>query len=230
MNPSENETPIKACLFDAYGTLFDVHAPVEALAARIGPNAAAMSALWRQKQLQYTWLRSLMNAYTGFETLTAEALDHALAVYDVGDDGLRRDLLAKYRCLDAYPDVPDCLQHLQDQGLKTGILSNGESDAVIAAARSADIATQLDPILSAETVQIFKPHSAVYQLAPDTLALAPAQICFVSANAWDVAGAAHFGFHVIWLNRFSQTAEALPGSPKAAIPTLGALPAALGLT
>jgi 2-haloacid dehalogenase len=215
MTAAKPFTDIDACLFDAYGTLFDVHAPVRTLADRIGEDADSVSASWRQKQIQYTWLRSLMGAYTSFSNVTAEALDHALAEHGITGDGLRERLLDAYHCLTPYPEVSATLAHLQECGVSTGILSNGERAMVRNAARHGGLDSSLDHILSAEDVGVFKPDARVYQLGPDALGIPPARICFVSANAWDVAGASHFGYPVIWVNRFSQARENLPGAPKA---------------
>lgn len=229
MSQSNAFAHIKACLFDAYGTLFDVHAPVHRLAARIDGDAEAVAALWRQKQVQYTWLRSLMDAYAGFDTVTAEALDHALAVHGIGDDALRADLLAAYQEIDVYPEVPASLAHMHAAGLPTGVLSNGEGASVRAAAHHAGIGTELTHILSADRAGVFKPDARVYQLGPDTLDLPARRICFVSANAWDVAGAAHFGYTVIWVNRFGQARENLPGKPTGICARVDVVPQLLGL-
>jgi 2-haloacid dehalogenase len=211
---------IDACLFDAYGTLFDVHAPVDAVAAELGGDASAVSALWRQKQIQYTWLRSLMGAHAPFETVTTEALDHALAAHGVGTPDVRARLLALYRELAAYPEVPTTLSALRAAGVRTGILSNGDPGMIADATRAAGIDGLLDVVLSADAVGMFKPDARVYQLGPDRLNRPAARIAFVSANAWDVAGAAHFGYPVIWVNRFGQQPEHLPGRPAAVVDTL----------
>lgn len=211
---------IGGCLFDAYGTLFDVHAPVDRLAGRLGPEAAAVSALWRQKQVQYTWLRSLMNAYVPFSQITEEALDHALAAHQVADAEIRGQLLDMYRTLDAYPEVPESLRRLRDGGVPTGILSNGNPEMVAAAVTAAELHESLKHVLSADQVGIFKPDARVYQLGVDSFSLPASRICFVSSNAWDVAGAAHFGFTVIWVNRFGQYPEHLPGTPAAQVRSL----------
>ncbi len=229
MTQSEAFAGIAACLFDAYGTLFDVHAPVRRLAGRIDGDAEAVGALWRQKQIQYTWLRSLMGAYTGFDTVTAEALDHALAVHGIDADELRSDLLTAYREIAPYPEVPASLAHLRDAGLPLGILSNGERGTLRAAAQHAGIAPSLDHLLGADAVGVFKPDARVYRLGPEAFDLPAHRIAFVSANAWDVAGAAHFGYTVIWVNRFSQTRENLPGKPTGICARVDVVPALLGL-
>jgi len=228
MTAAKPFTEIDACLFDAFGTLLDVHAPARTLADRLGEDADAVSALWRQKQIQYTWLRSLMAAYAPFGAITAEALDHALGAHNIADDELRNDLLDAYRQLAPYPEVAATLAHLRDSGVPTGILSNGEREMIDGAARHAGLAPHLDHVLSADDVHVFKPDARVYQLGPDALGTPPHRICFVSANAWDVAGAAHFGYAVIWVNRFGQTRENLPGAPKAVCARVDVVPQLLG--
>ena len=214
----------KACVFDAYGTLFDVHSAAAKLSERIGPNSEALSNLWRQKQLEYTWLRALMPAHVDFWKVTGDALDFAMEAYGLTSQELRDDLMALYRSLDAYAEVPDCLSRLKDAGITTAILSNGEPEMLSDAIESAGIGKLLDACLSVEEVGVFKPHPKVYQLAVDRLEVEPGEICFVSTNAWDAAGAAHFGFSVCWLNRFAKQWENLPGKPEAVIHTLDELP------
>lgn len=215
---------VRAIAFDAYGTLFDVHAPAAQLAEEIGPTASAISELWRQKQLQYTWLRSLMGAYADFWQVTQDALDYAMEVHGVADADLRERLLSLYRDLDAYPDAVKALSKLRERGITTAILSNGDPGMLNAATTHAGFAQHLDHILSVDTVGIFKPAPRTYQLAVDAFGLSPSQIGFVSANAWDVAGAAHFGLAVCHLNRFSQPLEHLPAKPLAVINRLSKLP------
>ena len=215
--------PVEAVLFDAFGTLFDVHSAAGALAEALGAQAAEISALWRQKQVQYTWLRSLMGAYAPFATITAEALDHALAAHGHDDPGLRDRLLDRYGRLDAYPEVPAALRRIKAAGRATGILSNGEAQAARALARHAGLLDSLDHVLSAETVAVFKPDARVYRLGPQATGRPPERLAFVSSNAWDVAGAAHFGFQVIWVNRFGQVPEQLPGTPWAVVDDLTAV-------
>jgi 2-haloacid dehalogenase len=219
---------IEACVFDAYGTLFDVHSAVARLGARVGERADALSQLWRGKQLEYTWLRSLMGRHADFWQVTGDALDYALARTGV-DATLREPLLQAYLALDAYPEVPDTLQRLRAGGLKTAILSNGEPRMLRAAARSARIAELLDAILSVEEVGIFKPHPKVYQLALERLGVRPDQIAFQSSNAWDVSGAAAFGLRTVWINRQGLPPERLPGAAEHELRDLSGLPGLLGL-
>jgi 2-haloacid dehalogenase len=218
---------VKACVFDAYGTLFDVHAPVAKVAARIGPQADALSGLWRQKQLEYTWLRSLMRAHADFWQVTGEALDYALAAHGIDDDGLKAELLDLYLRLDAYPDAVEALRQLKDKGLVTAILSNGAPAMLEAAVASAGLQGHLDHVISVEEVGIFKPDPQVYELAVRHTGAAAAAICFVSANTWDAQAAAHFGFQVARIDRFGLKDERIPGAPRALIKSLTELPEAL---
>lgn len=213
-------SPVKAVLFDAYGTLFDVHSPIASIAAEIGPDASAISDLWRAKQLQYTWLRSLMGAHADFAKVTADALDFAFAQFGVRDTALRDRLLSRYVTLSAYPDAVSALRTLRAKGIVTGILSNGSPEMLEAAVGSAGLTDLLDHMLSAESVGIYKPHPRVYRLGEERLQLPANMIGFVSANGWDAAGAAHHGFQVVHLNRFNQAAEMLPAKPALAVKTL----------
>ena len=220
---------IGACVFDAYGTLFDVHSAVGRSGGALGDKAGPVSALWRQKQLEYTWLRSLMGAYVDFWQVTGAGLDYALAANGVEDAELRRRLMDLYLNLDAYPDVADALDRLRAGGKKTAILSNGAPNMLRAAVETAGLGGRLDAVLSVDELGTFKPDPRVYQLAVDRLGIAAERICFVSTNGWDAAGAAYFGFKVAWLNRFGQQPERLPGAPAAVIETLAELPDLLGL-
>ncbi len=220
---------IGACVFDAYGTLFDVHSAVGRSGGALGDKAGPVSALWRQKQLEYTWLRSLMGAYVDFWQVTGAGLDYALAANGVEDAELRRRLMDLYLNLDAYPDVADALDRLRAGGKKTAILSNGAPNMLRAAVETAGLGGRLDAVLSVDELGTFKPDPRVYQLAVDRLGVAAERICFVSTNGWDAAGAAYFGFKVAWLNRFGQQPERLPGAPAAVIETLAELPDLLGL-
>jgi 2-haloacid dehalogenase len=220
--------PIDACVFDAYGTLFDVHSAAARHRAALGDKAEALSALWRQKQLEYTWLRSLMGTHADFAQVTAEALDYALGQLGLADPTLRDRLLDLYRRLDAFPEVPGTLEALRQAGFRTAILSNGSPDMLRAAVESAGIGPLLDDVLSVEAVGVYKPHPSVYRLAVDRLGVDAARICFLSSNGWDAAGAARFGFRVVWINRYGQPRERLPAGPEAEISDLSALPPLLG--
>lgn len=219
--------PVRAVFFDAYGTIFDVHAPMARLAEDIGPNAGAISELWRQKQLQYTWLRSLMGAYVDFAQITVEALDYALAYYRLNDTALREKLLRAYLVVDAYPDAADALTALRERHLITGILSNGSPAMLQHAVGAALLGDLLDELISADEVGIYKPHPSVYELVERRLDMTRDAIAFVSANAWDVAGAAHFGFPVIHLNRAGNAADNLPDAPLLTVQCLAEVAAAI---
>ncbi len=219
-NTMTKNQPVKACVFDAYGTLFDVHAPAAALASGLGGHGSAISAQWRAKQLEYTWLRSLMGRYADFALVTADALDYALEAHGLSGSPVRERLLSLYTSLAAYPDAAACLQAVKAAGARTGILSNGSPSMLAAAVTSANLGALLDYILSVDTVRIYKPSPEVYKLAPNAFGLEPAQIAFVSANGWDCAGAAAFGFRVIHVNRFNQAEERLGVSPEAHVANL----------
>lgn len=220
---------IGACVFDAYGTLFDFKAAAARFEAELGGKAAKLSEIWRAKQLQYTWLRSLMDDYADFWTVTGEALDYALDAVDINDEEIRSKLLNAYLTLDAYPEVPEMLQTLKSAGVRTAILSNGSPVMLDAAVKAAGLEDLLDATLSVEDVGIFKPHRSVYQLAVGVLGISAERVSFQSSNSWDAAGAAHFGFRVAWCNRFGQPEEQLPGKPDVQIKTLAELPPLLGL-
>ena len=215
---------IEACVFDAYGTLFDVHSAVDRHRARLGEAADSVSATWRAKQLQYTWLRSLMHRWTEFAEVTADALDFALDEAGVEDHDLRRDLLDAYRSLECYPEVTRVLEALRDGGMRTAILSNGSRAMLDAAVTSAGIGSRLDAVLSVDEVHVYKPHPDVYGLACTRLGVQRREVCFLSSNAWDAAGAATFGFRVVWVNRFGQVREQLPDAPEVEVETLDPLP------
>ena len=220
---------VEACVFDAYGTLFDVHSAAARMKDELGEKADALSDMWRLKQLQYTWLRSLMGRHEDFWQVTGDALDYSMRALDMENDSLRAKLMELYLQLDAYPEVVDVLTRLKDGGKKTAILSNGEPSMLIAAAKSAKIYPLLDGVLSIEKVGIFKPHPSTYQIAVDELKVAANHISFQSSNGWDAHGAAAFGFVVAWVNRFDQPRENLPAAPHAEIKTLSDLPGLLNL-
>jgi 2-haloacid dehalogenase len=197
----------KVYVFDAYGTLFDVHSAVARLSSRIGPQADRLSALWRTKQLEYSWVRSLMRRHADFWRLTEDALDFAIAAVPGVDPALRDPLLDAYRSLDAYPEVPAVLAELRRRGSQCAILSNGSPEMLSAAVRCAGLAELLDGVLSVEEAGIFKPDPSVYRLVLDRLGVAAGAVSFQSSNAWDVAGAAAFGFSAVWINRTAQPRE-----------------------
>ena len=221
---------IRACVFDAYGTLFDVAAAARSCGGELGEKSGALSSLWREKQLQYTWLRALQDRHADFWQVTGEALDFALETLQITRTGLRERLLNLYLTLDAFPEVRDTLARLKQAGMRTAILSNGSPQMLKAAVEGAQIPHLLDAVLSIEEVGIYKPHPRVYQLAVQRLGLEAGAIAFQSANAWDAWAASAFGMRVVWCNRYDQPPEKLPGKPDREIRSLAELPALLGLS
>ena len=210
---SDSPLDIKACVFDAYGTLFDVHSAVGAHRQRLGKQANEVSNTWRSKQLEYTWLRSLMGDYADFWQVTGEALDYSLDAHGIKDAALHEDLMQAYLKLEPYEEVHQVLSALKAAGYKTAILSNGAPPMLEAAIRGAGIDDLLDESLSVDELNIFKPDPRVYELATKAFGVEPAQVLFQSSNAWDASGAASFGFKVLWVNRFAQRPERLPAKP-----------------
>lgn len=213
----------RAVVFDAYGTLLDVHSAVQRHAGSVGPDARSLSDTWRQKQLEYSWVLSLSGHYTAFWTLTERALDYALARHPNVDLSLRSALLEAYRRLDAYPEVPATLDGLRAQGLKTAILSNGDTAMLDIAVRSATLHVHLDAVLSVDAAGVFKTSSRAYDLPVERLGFDSREIVFVSSNRWDVAGAAAYGFVPVWVNRTHQPDEYPDLAPVKVIDTLGGL-------
>ena len=217
---------VRACVFDAYGTLFDVHSPMRKLAAEIGEKADDISRLWRQKQLEYTWLRSLMGVHVDFWHVTGDALDYALEAFGVSEPGLKDEIMALYLKLDAYPEVKDALQAVKGRNMRTAILSNGSPSMLDSAVRSAGLEKLIDMVLSVEDVGIYKPSRRVYRHAMQKLQLHDApSVCFVSANTWDAQAAAQFGFQAVRVDRFGLKDDRIPGKPSAMIPDLSKLAA-----
>lgn len=221
---------VKACVFDAYGTLFDVAAAARRCADDLGDKSGPLAEVWRTKQLQYTWLRSLMGEYAEFWKLTGDALDYAMAATGVrGNPVLRRKLMDLYRDLDAYPDAAACLRSLKEAGLKTAILSNGSPAMLRAAANSAGLSPLLDHILSVHSLKIFKPDPRVYGMVGKALKVKPTAVCFVSSNSWDAWAGAHFGFRAVWINRAGLPPENMPGRITAEARALVDVPRLLGI-
>lgn len=227
MTENQKINGIKACVFDAYGTLFDVHSAVGKHRERLGDNADRVSAVWRTKQLEYTWLRSLMGQHADFWQVTQDALDYAFDMHSLKDADLRKDLIEAYLKLDCYPEVPAALAELKNRGFEIAILSNGTPTMLEAAVKNSGLAELVPKMFSVEQVGIFKPDPRVYRIAADELNVKPQEIVFQSSNAWDAAGAAAYGFKVAWVNRFGQSPERLPGRPDVEIGDLSKLPALL---
>jgi len=209
-----------AFVFDAYGTLFDVHAAIGKHRAAAGPDGDRFSEIWRTKQLEYTWTLTLTGRYLDFWTLTERALDFAFARFPSVDTALRPKLLAAYRELDAFPDARAVLRDLKVRGETTAILSNGTPEMLGAAVAAARI--ELDAVLSVDAIRIYKPRPEVYALVTERFQSSPADIVFVSSNRWDVMGAANFGFRTVWINRALNPEEYGP-APDAVLADLGGL-------
>ncbi|MGB3899899.1 MAG: haloacid dehalogenase type II [Mesorhizobium sp.] len=212
-----------AYVFDAYGTLFDVHAAVRRHADEIGPDGNRFSELWRAKQLEYSWVRTLMGTYTDFWQLTEQALDYCLRRFPSFDPAIRTKLLDAYWRLDCYPEVPAVLKALKATGAKLAILSNGSPEMLKAAAQSSALDQVLDDIFSVDAVRRFKTDPAVYEMVTLQWRLYPKAISFQSSNRWDVAGAAKFGFGTAWINRSNQPDEYNDFPPRLILPSLEGL-------
>ena len=220
---------IKACVFDAYGTLFDFASAAKSCRDVLGDDADRLTTLWRDKQLQYTWLRAVQGRHAEFWQVTGEALDYTLETLGIDRPGLRDRLMALYLSLDTFPEVPETLRRLKAAGMRTAILSNGSPPMLDAVVKSARLGSFLDAVLSVEEAGIYKPHPKVYQLAVDRLAVPAAAIAFQSSNSWDAYAASAFGMKVVWCNRYGQRRERLPGVPDREIRSLAELPALVGV-
>lgn len=219
---------IRACVFDAYGTLFDSSSAAQRVGDVIGSEAAArLAELWRNKQLQYTWLRTVQNRHADFWQVTGEALDFALETLAIADPVSRERLMQGYLALDAYPEAAAAVGALRGAGIATAILSNGTPAMLSALVNNAGFGGLFDHVLSVEEVGVYKPHAKVYQLACNRLGIPAEAILFVSSNGWDAWAASAFGMRVAWCNRQGLTRERLPGAPNHEIRSLAELPALL---
>ena len=219
----------RTVIFDAYGTLFDVAAAARLAAAEPGGEALRdhwpqLADVWRRKQLEYSWLRSLMGAHADFAEVTTEALDWALDAQGLHDPALRTRLLSLYDRLPAYPEVSAVLATLKARDRRIGILSNGSPAMLATAIHAAGIADLIEVALSVEAAGIYKPAPAAYALVEAQMGVARDTVLFVSANGWDVAGASRFGFATVWVNRAGLPMDRLPHGPNHIIPDLTRLP------
>jgi 2-haloacid dehalogenase len=210
--------------FDAYGTLFDVHAAIGRHRAEAGPDADRLSEIWRAKQLEYTWTLTLAGRYVDFWTLTERALDYALARVPSVDRALRDKLLDAYYRLDAFAEASGALARLKGDGTKIAILSNGSPRMLAAAVDASGMAALFDAVLSVDAVHAYKPRREVYALVTDHFGIAAADVVFVSSNRWDVMGAAAFGFRTVWVNRANMPEEYKDRPPLRVVPDLSELP------
>ncbi len=210
---------IRTCVFDAYGTLFDVAAAARIAATEPGREGFAakwpeIAANWRAKQLQYTWLRAVSNTHCDFWQVTQDGLDYALEAAGLDSPELRERLLALYWELSAFPEVPTMLAVLKAAGMQTGILSNGSPEMLAGAVKSAGIGDVLDAVLSVESLGVFKPHASVYSMVNQHFGVPSEQVLFVSSNGWDASYAAHHGFQTVWVNRAGEPMDRLPSAPQ----------------
>ena len=220
---------ITTCIFDAYGTLFDVDAAARSVANEPGQSQLAavwgtLSADWRSKQLEYSWLRAIAGQHIPFWQVTQDALDWALDNNGLHDNALRAKLLSVYKELPAFPEVPAMLKALKEKDVQIAILSNGSPDMLVSAVRSAGIGEYLDDVLSVEEVQIYKPHRQVYDLVWDRFDVPQTEVLFASSNGWDVAGAAGYGFGTVWVNRGDKPQDRLWAAPHRIVKDLSTIP------
>ncbi len=218
---------IRACVFDAYGTIFDFASAAARCAEIPEDKRAALTSVWRNKPLQYTWLRSLQGSYADFWQVTGEALDFTLDSLGITTPRLRDRLMDLYLTLSAFPEVSDTLRRLKEAGFVTAILSNGSPAMLDAAVRSAGLKNLFDAVLSADAVQVFKTHPRVYDYALQQLGVRADQVSFQSSNAWDAYAASAYGMRVVWCNRYGQRRERLPGAPDHEVRSLSELPTLL---
>ena len=217
-------TGIRACVFDAYGTLFDYASAAARCRDVLGDQLDKFNALWREKQLQYTWLRASQDRHADFWQVTGDALDFTMESLGIAAPTLRERLMHLYLTLDTFPEVPHALESLKAAGFKTAILSNGSPKMLSAAVEGSKIGHLLDAVISVEEVGVYKPHPSVYRLAADRLGIAANAIAFSSSNAWDAYAASAFGMRVVWCNRYGQKPERLPGNPDRVITCLEQFP------
>jgi len=220
---------VKACVFDAYGTLFDVGAAARIAAAEPGAEGWAglwpqIAGDWRRKQLEYTWLRAVAGHHTDFWQVTQDGLDWALERAGLVEPALRERLLALYWELAAFPEVPAMLAALGAQGQRLAILSNGSPGMLEGAVGSAGLSGVFEALYSVESVGVFKPHASVYALVTEGMGLAPGEVLFVSSNGWDACAGAAFGFATAWVNRDGMPVDRLFGRPAHVLSDLAALP------
>ena len=210
---------IEACVFDAYGTLFDVNSAAAKCKKKLGNRWESFANAWRTTQLEYTWLRSLMKRHKNFWEITEDSLDHTMETFKI-KQGMRNELLNLYKELSPYPEVKECLEGLKSKKIKMAILSNGTPDLLKGLVESNNIQNYFDDILSIETVGIYKPDSKVYEMPIKKYNCKPENICFMSSNTWDVSGGGVFGYNAVWVNRFNKVFDKLSYKPKFVISNL----------
>ena len=210
---------IKVCVFDAYGTLFDVNSAAAKCKEKLGSKWESFANAWRTSQLEYTWLRSLMKKHKNFWEITEDSLDHTMETFKIKKD-LRNELLDLYKKLSPYPEVKECLNELKEKKIKIAILSNGTPDLLKKLVESNNIQNYFDDIFSIESVGIYKPDPRVYEMPIKKYGCNPDNICFMSSNTWDVAGGGVFGYNAVWVNRLNKAFDKLSYKPKFVINNL----------
>ncbi len=210
---------IKVCVFDAYGTLFDVNSAASKCKEKLGSKWEGFANSWRTTQLEYTWLRSLMKKHKNFWKITEDSLDHTMETFQIKKE-MRNELLNLYKKLSPYPEVKECLEGLKAKKIKLAILSNGTPDLLNELVESNNIKNYFDDIFSIETVGIYKPDSKVYELPVQNYNCKPKNICFMSSNTWDISGGGLFGYNAVWVNRFNKVFDKLGYEPKFVINNL----------
>lgn len=215
---------VKACVFDAYGTLLDLGSAMAPHAAALGDAAPPLLALWRRKQLEYTWLRTLMRRHADFETVTREALAYALEALGLSAPGLDAKLGDAFRQLSAFPGTAGALTALRSAGIRTAVLSNGDPGMLQDAFAHAGLTPLLDQVISVQSIGVYKPVPEVYALGADTLGMGVDRIVFVSGNAWDAAGAASAGLRAVLIDPAGAPPERLPVAPVARVRSIEEVP------
>ena len=210
---------IKAIIFDAYGTLFDVNSAAEKCKDKIGDKWEAFANYWRTTQLEYTWLRSLMKRHKDFWQVTEDSLDKSMKVFNI-DNSMRNELLDLYKILSPYPEVPEILKSLKEKDYKLSILSNGTPSLLNELVKSNNLENLFDDVFSIEEVGIYKPDSKVYDLPIKKYKIQNKEVAFLSANTWDVSGGGNYGFNSIWVNRNNSVFDNLDYKPEHQIKNL----------
>jgi len=213
---------IKACVFDAYGTLFDVNSAASKCKEKLGNRWENFANAWRTTQLEYTWLRTMMQKHENFWKITEDSLDHTMETFKI-KKGMRNELLNLYKELSPYPEVKECLESLKNKKIKIAILSNGTPDLLRGLVESNNIQNYFDDIMSIESVGVYKPDSRVYEMPIKKYDCEPKNICFMSSNTWDVSGGGVFGYNSIWVNRSNKVFDKLSYKPKFVINDLNEL-------
>ena len=213
---------VTACVFDAYGTLFDVNSAAAKCKEKLGDKWENFANAWRTTQLEYTWLRSLMKKHKNFWQITEDSLDHAMATFNI-DKNMRNELLNLYKELSLYPEVKECLDALKSKKIKIAILSNGTPDLLKGLGKNNNIQSYFDNIISVEDVKIYKPDPKVYELTIKKYNCKPENICFLSSNTWDISGGGVFGYNAVWVNRFNKIFDKLGYNPQYIINNLNQL-------